>query len=308
MEILILHPGALGDIILSLPAVALLRNKFPSARITLAGNIDHLASIASGYAESVVSLSTLPLHLLYSSNPLPEAEVRFWKSFDRIVSWTGAGNPEFTKNFREIHPNVCIASWRPMPGETRHVSQMFVDSLESAVPLGTKAAPARIFLETKLREEAKQWLIAHGWNGNDRLTALHPGAGSRAKRWPLARFIELGRHLVFQEKRKLLVIEGPAEPGLVKEITRALPESAAIAIESMKLNLLAAVISHCDAFIGNDSGIAHLAAALGIRSVVLFGPTQPQHWAPLGRHVTVLQNADFSLAKITAEDVTKNLR
>jgi ADP-heptose:LPS heptosyltransferase len=307
VEILVLHPGALGDIILSLPAVSLLRNKFPSARITIAGNIDHFAPVMSEYAESVLSLSTLPLHHLYARGPLPEAEVRFWKSFDWIVSWTGAGDPEFTKNFQATHPNVCIASWRPMPGELRHVSQLFVDSLGADISYGVKAESARITLDSKVLEEAKQWLLARGWNGRDPLIALHPGAGSTTKRWPLVHFVELARHLVFQEKRKLLVIEGPAEPGLAKEITQALPEAAAIPAQLLNLNLLAAVIAQCAIFIGNDSGIAHLAAALGIRSVVLFGPTLPQHWAPLGQHVTVLRNADSCLASITVEEVIQNL-
>jgi ADP-heptose:LPS heptosyltransferase len=291
VEILILHPGGLGDIILSLPAVALLRSKFSSARITIAGNIDHLAPVISCYAESIVSLSILPLHHLHTNDPLPEAEKRFWKSFDRIVSWTGAGDPEFTRKFQEIHPGVCIASWRPAPGESRHVSQLFIDSLGTSIPPRAQAVPALIFLDSKLREEGKQWLTARGWNGRDLLTALHPGAGSQTKRWPLARFIELARHQVFQKKRKLLIIEGPAEQGLAKEITQALPANAAIPMESVNLNLLAAVVAQCAAFIGNDSGIAHLAAALGIPSIVLFGPTLPRHWAPLGKHVTVLRNA-----------------
>jgi heptosyltransferase III len=291
VEILILHPGALGDILLSLPAVSLVRNKFPSARITVAGNIDHLAPAMSGYAESVVSLSALPLHHLYAHGALPEEDARFWRSYDRIVSWTGAGDPEFTRNFCEIHPNIRISSWRPAFAEPRHVTQLFVDSLGEDISQGAKAEPPRVFPDVNLCEEGKRWLIARGWNGREPLTALHPGAGSKTKRWPLARYVELARHLVFQEKRKLLVIEGPAEQGLAKEMMQALPEAAAIPIESVNLNLLAAVLAQCAAFIGNDSGIAHLAAAIGAPSTVLFGPTLPQHWAPLGQHVTVLRNA-----------------
>jgi ADP-heptose:LPS heptosyltransferase len=307
VEILILHPGALGDIILSLPAVFLLRNKFPSARIAIAGNSDYLTPAVSGYVESVLSLSTLPLHHLYAHRPLPESEVRFWNSFDRIVSWTGAGDPEFTKNFQKIHSNVCIASWRPMLGEPRHVSQLFVDSLGADISQGKNAEPARISLDSKVVEEGNQWLVSHGWNGCDPLMALHPGAGSTTKRWPVARFLELARHLVFQKRRRLLIIEGQAEPGLADEIARALPEAAAIRAQSLNLNLLAAVIAQCATFIGNDSGIAHLAAALGIRSVVLFGPTLPRHWAPLGQHVTVLRKSDSCLTSITVEEVIRNL-
>lgn len=290
MEILLLHPGALGDIILTLPAIALLRDRFPSARFTIAGNVDHLAPIVSGYAERILSLAALPLHRLHDREALPAEDVSFWRSYDRIVSWTGSGDPEFIRRFGEIHPNVCVPSWQPMPGEERHVSRLFVDSLDLGISSETEIPPAPVHLDSKLRNQGRQWLIEQGWNGRDLLTALHPGAGSKGKRWRLSRFIDLAQHLGIREKRKLLIIEGPAEPGLAAQIAQALPTTAAILLKSVPLNLLAAVLEQCSAFIGNDSGIAHLAAALKVRCVVLFGPTLPQHWSPLGPNVVVLRN------------------
>jgi heptosyltransferase III len=288
VEILLLHPGALGDIILSIPAIALLRRTLPSARVTFAASIDHLALIMSGYADRTLSLSTLPLHRFYSGEALSPEEMDFWKSFDRIVSWTGAGDSEFAKNLRAIHPNACIASWKPRPEESRHVSRLFADSLgltENDLP------PAHIYLDSIMLDEGRRWPHAHGWNGVEPLMALHPGAGSVTKRWPLARFIELARCLVFQEKKKLLIIEGPAEPGLAKQVSKELPASRFIPAESLPLNLLAAILAQCKSFVGNDSGIAHLAAALDLNCTVLFGPTLPQHWAPVGNRVTVLRDA-----------------
>jgi ADP-heptose:LPS heptosyltransferase len=289
VEILIIHPGGLGDVVLSLPAVALLRNGNPAARITVAGNIDHLVPVMSGYAERIIALSALPLHPLYGPGSVPESVVGYWRSYDRIVSWTGGGDREFTRKFKEIHPNVIIASWRPAPEEAKHVSQQFVDSL--AMEDGAAPVPTPILLPSNLRVEGKDWLVEQGWNGRDPLTALHPGAGSGIKRWPALRFMQLAQHLALQEKRKFLIIEGAAERGLAQQIVPALPAGAAIVMDAMSLNLLTAVVAHCDLFVGNDSGVAHLAAALDVRCVVLFGPTLPQHWAPLGRDVRVLRHA-----------------
>lgn len=296
MEILVLHPGALGDIILSLPAVALLRQR--SARITMAGNLDSLAVAAGGYADHIISLSTVPLHRLYSGGPLPEADIQFWKRFDRIISWTGAGDPEFVTALREIHSKSCVAPWRPGPGETRHVSQIFADSvgIEIAAPL----KPPHIELGELALKRGTQWLNEKGWNGREPLVALHPGAGSVTKRWPARKYAELARRLV-QDNSRLLIIEGPAEKGLAGEIARTLPSESVITAESEPLELLAAAMKHCALFIGNDSGLAHLAAALDVRSIVLFGPTLPQHWTPLGSHVTILSNADLS--EISVEEV-----
>ena len=158
MEILLIHPGGLGDIILALPAIALLRDKFRSARITLAANLDHVAPIRGAYVERAVSLSTLPLHNLYGDNTLPPSEVRFWKSFDRIISWTGSGDAAFVKRMKEVHPDACIGSWRPDPQEQRHVSQLFVDTLGPEIASGMNAVPRFISLESRLSEQGLQWL------------------------------------------------------------------------------------------------------------------------------------------------------
>jgi heptosyltransferase III len=290
VELLVLHPGGLGDTILSLPAIALLRKRFPSARVTVAGNIDHLAPIMDGYAERVISLATLPLHRLYSNEELPPEEIAFWKSYDLIVSWTGYGNSTFARRLRELQPDARIGAWKPGPDESRHVAQLFADSLGIGIPSGNAPTPAPIFIDSKMRAAGRQLLIDRGWNGRDSLAAIHPGAGSSAKRWPISRFIELARHLALRESRMLAIIDGPAEPGLAQQMLQALSLPQVISLAGVPLNPLAAVIRHCGLFIGNDSGLAHLAAALTVPCVVLFGPTSPVHWAPLGPQVTVLRN------------------
>jgi ADP-heptose:LPS heptosyltransferase len=290
VEILILHPGGLGDSILALPAISLLRKRYPSAGFTIAGNVDHLAPIARGYAELVISLATLPLHRLYTDEELPLEEISFWKSYSLIVSWTGSGDSVFARRLREIQPHALIGAWKPGPDDSRHVSQLFVESLGIEISPVKVRTPARILIDSILRDEGRQWLFKRGWNGHDPIIAIHPGAGSRTKRWPLSQFIDLARHLAHQEKRTLLIIEGPAEPGLAHQITQALSTPGVIPIGDVPLNLLAAVIKHCCLFVGNDSGLAHLAAALEVPCIALFGPTLPCHWAPLGSHVTVLRN------------------
>jgi ADP-heptose:LPS heptosyltransferase len=290
VEILVLHPGGLGDVILSLPAIACLRRQFPSVNLTIAGNLDHLTPIMSGYAERVLSFSALPIHRLYTNEPLRPEETAFWRSYDRIVSWTGSGNPTFKKRMREIQPEACIGAWKPNPADARHVSQLFADSLGIAIPSGEALKPARISLDSIMRAEGRQWLIEHGWSESEPLIAMHPGAGSKTKRWLPERFIELARRLAVQGKRKLLVIEGPAEPGLARQVVQTLSIAGILLSEAAPLDLLAAVIEKCHFFVGNDSGLAHLAAALDVPCLVLFGPTEPGHWAPLGSNVRIIRN------------------
>jgi heptosyltransferase-3 len=303
VEILLLHPGGLGDVILSLPAIALLRENFPAARITIAGNTDHLVPVVWNYAEKAISLSALPLHNLYGDAAPPDSDIRFWKSFDQIVSWTGSGDPRFVQKLKAVCPTARIGAWRPDSKESRHVSQLFVDSLGPEFAGGRKAVYAPIYVTLQQSVQGAQWLLEQGWKAEEPLVALHPGAGSKDKRWPLPRFIRLARHLTHTEGKRLLIIDGPAEPGFAKQIGLELNERGVILAESLPLGMLASLISKAGLFIGNDSGIAHLAAGLGIPSIVLFGPTLPRHWAPLGPDVKTLRNARECPGCISSSDV-----
>jgi heptosyltransferase III len=317
VEILILHPGGLGDIILSLPAISLLRKQFPGAGVTIAGDLDHLLPVIEGYADRAISLSTAPLHRLYAPWSLSGRDMSFWQTFDRIISWTGAGNAEFVENLRRINPDAFVASWRPGPDEMRHVTQLFADSLHLAVPADVKPAP--IHISAELRDQGIQWLAERGFKGRDSLIGIHPGAGSRTKRWPLENFVRLAGLLKHQENVQLLIAEGPAEAGMGSQIARALSAAETILAESIPLKLLAAVLKQCSTFVGNDSGLAHLAAGLGVPSILLFGPTLPRHWAPLGPHVVVLRDTQGCVAceigssdhtclgNISVEEVLRNL-
>jgi heptosyltransferase III len=282
VKILVIHPGALGDILLALPAVGLLRRRFPEASVTIAGNLDFLEAVAAGYAERLLSVSTLPLERFFVSAPLEPEQLRFWRSFARIVCWMGADDPVFAANFKAANPCVLVARWRPSESEIRHVSRIFVDSLREWIGDVPEFEPARVALTEADREPAREWLARQGWDGTARITALHPGAGSAAKRWPVEKFRDLARRALESGDGAALVISGPAEPGLGAAVVAGLPPDRVWRAECLPLRLLAAVLSKCALFVGNDSGIAHLAAALGVRSVVLFGPTRPAHWAPAG--------------------------
>jgi len=125
--------------------------------------------------------------------------------------------------------------------------------------------------------------------------ALHPGSGSAQKNWPLARFVSLSRLL---QGRGLPVtwITGPAEEAL------PLPAGAA-AWRDLPLPQLAAALASCDLYVGNDSGITHLAAAAGCPTVALFGPSDPKVWAPRGKRVRIVSAPQRALELLDEETV-----
>jgi len=287
VKILVLHPGALGDLILALPALRALREAFPEAAVELAGNFDFIGTVANGYADRFLSLAALPLgHLFASEDPDP-SETLFWRRYDRVLSWTGAGDPNFCRRLPEVNSGALIGRWRPAPGESRHVSELFVGSLGPWLGAIVPEA-ARVRLPHGLSEAGEAFLRRRGWVRAQPLVALHPGAGGKEKRWPLSRFRELARDICLRGTARAVILEGPAEPGMGREVLSGLPPSACILMESQPLGLVAGVLASCSGFVGNDSGIAHLAAGLGIPALTLFGPTDPRFWAPRGRRTKAL--------------------
>jgi hypothetical protein len=287
VETLVIHPGALGDVLLALPALGLLRRSGPDY-VALAGKIEYLQPAARGYADRFLSIHSLPLHRLYGSFPLPSEDLNFWRSFSRIISWTGAGDKTFCRNLCGANRNVLIPAWQPGEGEDRHLSQIFIDSLEPWLGAEKRLVPPRISLLEQERARGLDWLRKSGWQEEDNLLAIHPGSGSPAKRWPLSKFQRLASELSSRSGCSILAIEGPAESGLGKALATCLPSCMLAA--NVPLLLLSSILTHCRGYVGNDSGIAHLATALGIPSVVVFGPTMPEHWAPLGDHVRILRD------------------
>jgi ADP-heptose:LPS heptosyltransferase len=301
VEILVLHPGALGDIILSLPALSLLRRHYPQAQLTIAGNHDYLNPAAIGCADRTLSLSTIPLHRLYSTEPLSEDDVRFWETYDRIVSWTGAGGPAFKSKLVKVGAKVKVSRWRPDSSEKRHVARIFVESLYPWIPRVESIPPPRIHVDPVRLDEARDWLTEREWTSGENILALHPGAGSVVKRWGIENFRSLAHRYLQQQIGKLLIVEGPAEVGLGRELVRDLTPSCVLLLESAPLFLLAALLSFCCAYVGNDSGISHLAAGLGVPAVTIFGPTSPEQWVPLGERVTILR--DSCLSRISPNQI-----
>jgi ADP-heptose:LPS heptosyltransferase len=124
--------------------------------------------------------------------------------------------------------------------------------------------------------------------------ALHPGSGAPAKAWPRERFHALAAAL--SPDRPWLLVRGPAEPVVPA------PRGAVVASE-LPLRILGAVLARAGLYVGNDSGVSHLAAAAGAPTLALFGPTAPEIWSPLGPRVLTLRAPGRAMSEISVEEV-----
>jgi ADP-heptose:LPS heptosyltransferase len=176
------------------------------------------------------------------------------------------------------------------------------------------------------REWGKDFWMGRGLSPEERsrVIILHPGSGSRKKIWPLRHFLDLFRHLQTQLKGKFLIVLGPAEGPEVERAFEEMTSPHLILARGLSLVQLASVMEGCRLFIGNDSGISHMAVALGLPTIAIFGPTDPRVWSPRGEKVEVVRRGipcspcaeerfflckDFEcLSRIEVGDVLKSVR
>lgn len=243
-----------------------------------------------------------------SSDPtrvLPAAHALVRKP-DLALLLFGTVDPLFEVAWRALEP-VHLA-WYPSlpePGRTLHAVDHLLGVLDvfDLGPGGGSAAGA--WYTTALREPATRGAIPHidlsaieassaeGWldaRGVDRdrpLVAIHPGSGGRWKCWPTERFARAASMLAERAAAQLLVVSGPADDEIVQAFRDSLGDTRVVEAASLPVRQLAAILARCSLFIGNDSGVTHLAAAVGCPTIALFGPTDDRVWGPRGRHVTI---------------------
>jgi len=283
-RILILRGGALGDFIVTLPALRLLREHGPHARIELVGN-PRAAELgrATGLLDTVHAQSEARWAQLYDPAPLTPALQTWLDGFDLIVSFWPDPEGELRQHFAARGPAFIADT---APPTTAPAAAHFCNALR---PLGlaTDDFAFRLNFPADIRAEATRRLA-----GLENFIALHPGSGSPRKNWPLDRWTEY----IARVGQPLLIITGEAEahhPGR--------PETETIRhAHEWPLPVLGAALERCAQFVGHDSGISHLAAAAGAACIVLFGPTDPAIWAPPGARV--LRHGD-SLTAISVDDV-----
>ena len=155
------------------------------------------------------------------------------------------------------------------------------------------------FPDLGLDETARRAGTARLPEGVGRPVMIHPGSGSPRKNWPLESFLELSRRLTASGLTPVFSL-GEADDGIAAQVATV---PGLHTLQGFDLMELAETIGACAAYVGNDSGITHLAAAAGVPVVALFGETDPAVWGPRGPHVRVLQGEGGCMDRIRVDEV-----
>jgi heptosyltransferase-2 len=287
---LIIFPGALGDLICLIPAIRTIAARHPESDVELMARFE-LARFAVGRigiarAHSIDRPEVAQLFAEIRGEATGARE--FFGGFERIYSFFAADDERFRLALGTFAREVNFYPFRP-PGDG-HVAAAYLRTLD-VDPNGS--LEARIELLRPDFEAATARLTRSGPGPRPYLLIL-PGSGSRAKNWPAENFIALAKRL--EPRLRSLCVLGPAEA----EVAESFRGAGITTFEGLELGEVAGLAAQARVFVGNDSGVSHLAAASGARGIVLFGPTDAGRWRPLGK-VGVIQSG--SMAKLSADSV-----
>jgi heptosyltransferase-2 len=299
-RILVIRGGAIGDFILTLPALKALRDARPGAHLEILG-YKHIAALAENrfYAQAVRSIEYGPLARFFARNSeLPAELADYFASFDLIVSYLYDPDRIFETNLRRCGvENLNCGSARIVEDAgcaarqlARPIEELGIDVVDLA---------ERIFPSTEDREFAREFLASVP----PPIIAIHPGSGSHEKNWPLENWIRLfSPDSRFADFERLVLISGEADKSQTDQLEREWKNRDVRFARNLSLPRLAAVLERA-IFIGHDSGISHLAAAAGANCILLFGPTDPDVWAPANANVQILRAPSGRLDDLNIETV-----
>jgi heptosyltransferase III len=299
MKILAIRGGGIGDFLLTLPALKLLRGA--ACKLDVLGYRRVLGLVdGRGIADGVRSIESA--HMAACFNPaavIDDNLAAYFAGFDQIVSYLFDPDRLFEHTMKS-----------PGAGSFLGIDPRIGDDGHAALQLARPLEHLGLFLETPFallnpsdadRREAAGVLagLAGPW------VAVHPGSGGESKNWGLAGWESVLSRLLATGLRVVLV-GGEADERRVGHLLE-LFDRRVRALINHPLEILAACLARCALFIGHDSGISHLAAASGSRCLLLFGPTNPAVWAPANPGVAILRAPEGNLALLEPEEVWQNL-
>jgi ADP-heptose:LPS heptosyltransferase len=300
-RLLVIRAGALGDCLLMLPTLTALRAAFPRAHLDVMGYPGRWAWVLGrGLVDAVHAIEQPGMHLLFCEGmALPPDLVAFFRAYDLILSYRPDRDGLFTKNLRTLGTRLVLsqAPFPPPPPPPIHVADF---ALQLIAPLGASPLPRTPHLQLTTAElaQVQPYFVAHDFDPRrHQLVVVHPGSGSVAKRWPTAHFAVVIEALEAQAGVKCVVVTGYAEETLAAQMRSHLRHRQPLLAENWPLLPTAALIAQAAVFVGNDSGLTHLAATLGRPTVAIFGPTDPEVWGPRGEHVTIVQGQSTNIAE-----------
>ncbi|GJL58694.1 MAG: hypothetical protein NPIRA03_15510 [Nitrospirales bacterium] len=302
-NLLIVHPGALGDGLLALPAIRVLKARFPGHRLIWFGHKE-LGDVFVSAGEVHQSYSFDTLNYLAYQGVKDSSQEKFLSIFrrcDKAIGWLEDTEGIWRSWLKTAGILDCILrSPHDMTLCNYHMADRYAEILQPWVQVTlplcereqnrTLAGPL-VFPKSPSRRPP--------YPIKKPLIVLHPGSGSPYKCTSPVLLASIVKGLMLAKpKWNVCLVGGPADNDSLRNTQGLLTHLDYAILKGVDLLQIAEYMQHAQLFIGHDSGLSHLAASLGVPSVLLFGPTDPGKWAPRGIHVAVLRKFCHCLGKV----------
>ncbi len=314
----ILQPGAIGDCILTLPLAELMKETVCSGGVDIIGHTEYLGVLPGrSCVDAVKSLDSISLHRLFAGEGDFEVAdgdplIMAFAGYSWIASFLGEPDSHFEKNLIftvncSNSAEVITLEMKPADGHNIHVSDFYRKQFVEQNQLLSQEHNSAISMPLIRPTQAdiyrgKEILAENGIKPTVKPVVIHPGSGGAHKCWHLDNFLAVARMLE-EEGTDSVFLLGPAEMERFSESTISYIRELGKLLTDLPLSDVLAILSCSRAFLGNDSGITHLASAVGVRTVAVFGPTDPTIYRPIGSAVTILQNNTPDFTGATSEDL-----
>lgn len=296
--ILVIRGGAIGDFVLTLPVLAALKRQFPDTRLEVLG-YPHIAqlAVAGGLVAEMKPIDSRPLASFFARDgDLDFALSSSFAGFQVIFSYLYDPDEIFRTNLARItKAQVIQGIHRPEESRDAHATEQLLEPLQRLAIFDADPVP-RLNLKSQISD----------FKSVAPTLAVHPGSGSEKKNWSEANWRQLLTTVLSALPVRILLVGGEAEGTRLERLADGLPPERVEILRSSPLSQVASRLAECMGFIGHDSGISHLAAAVGLPGLVLWGPTNATVWRPRSDRFAVL-TAGADLASLPVGTVLAEL-
>ena len=299
-RILVIRGGAIGDFILTLPALKALRDAYPHAHMEILG-YKNIAALTENrfYAQAVRSIEYGPLSTFFAKNAeLPSELATYFANFDLIVSYLYDPDGIFESNLRRCGVELLIRGPAKID-KGEHAARQLARPMQE-LGLAVADLAAKVYPSTEDRQRGQEFLRDLPRPS----VVFHPGSGSKRKNWPLENWIDVGNRLLGLDDSQgsLIIVSGEADEDQVRSLRAIWKNERVQFAKNFPLPDLVAVFENA-IFVGHDSGISQLAAAAGANCILLFGPSDPEVWAPKNEKVQIIQAPTGDMPSLRFEAV-----
>ena len=318
----ILQPGAIGDCILTLPLAAFMKDVLGLGSVDILGHSEYVGILPGRTCiDGISSIDSKDLHRLFVETKAFDLKdgdplISTFSGYAWIVTFLGEPDSSFEQNLIftahcSHSAEVITLSLKPPKGFSGHLTDFYIQHFISQSGLSLQPRQVRhddcLIKTTEVDiAQGKELLKEIGLVAGNKLVVIQPGSGGKSKCWHIDNFLAVAKELA-SEGIDVIFLLGPAELDRFSDATIKNISSVARCLTNLSLAQVLEILSCANGFIGNDSGITHLAAALGVRTLAVFGPTNSVVYRPIGSAVTVFAKKNAAFAKKTSAGLQREL-